>query len=173
MSTKRFNSRYYAEDKVTFRRGEWHSESLPGRRLYAQGIYPTNLVREDLPEWYLWGRYHKRWGWLCTKGITDMVYRPCRFSNHFLKDDYLMVSYGGKITLKEDSEERYPFRDYEGVDEHIWGSEILTVLRGARDYSGYDIAPLLEQLKEKAEWLRKEYPHEFGNFVFEPEQYGF
>lgn len=172
MSKKKLNSRYYAEEKVTFKKGEWRIETLPGNHLYAQGIYPTKLVKEDLPEWYLWGRYHKRWGWLSTKGITNMVYRPCFFSNHFLKDDCLMLAYGGKITVKDTDEEAYLYRDYEGVDEHIWGNEIITVLKGARDYSGYDITPFVEQLKEKAEWLRKEYPSEFGNFTFVPDQFG-
>ena len=62
------------------------------------GHYRTKIKPEDLPEWYLYGRYYKRFGYMSTKGITDMLYIPSRFSNHYLKDDFLLISYGGSIT---------------------------------------------------------------------------
>lgn len=176
--TRKLNSRIYTPEKVRYSRNAdgWDIEKLPDGCLYAGGIYPTKITAEDLPEWYVWGRFYKRWCWLNTKGITDMVYRPCYYSNHFLKDDCLMLSYGGKITITDtfdtERENPAPYRDYEGVDEHIWGNDIITVLKGARDYSGYDITLIIELLKAKAEWLRKEYPNELGDFTFEPSQYG-
>ena len=38
------------------------------------GHYRTKIRPEDLPEWYLYGRYYKRFGYMSTKGITDMLY---------------------------------------------------------------------------------------------------
>lgn len=61
------------------------------------GHHKTKIKEEDLPEWYVFGRYYKLWGFLSTKGITDLQYIPNLWINHFLKDDCLLISYGGKI----------------------------------------------------------------------------
>ena len=116
------------------------------------GPYKTKIRPEDLPEWYLYGRYYKRFGYMSAKGITDLRYIPSRFSNHYLKDDCLLISYGGTITEITDPN-RSRYEKYEGWDERVWGNEIVTILRGARKYSGYDITPLIEQLKRKKEYM--------------------
>lgn len=58
-----------------------------------------------------------------------MRYIPNLWINHFLKDDCLLISYGGKIEEHPDSTD---FEKYSGVDERVWGNEILHVLKGAR-----------------------------------------
>ena len=40
---------------------------------------------------------------------------------------------------------------------------MIDVLKGARAYSNYDISGIIQQLKEKKEWLIKEIPDEFGD----------
>ena len=88
-----------------------------------------------------------------------MVYIPSRFSNHYLKDDRLLVAYGGRITeVKPDA--RY-YDEYEGWDDWIWGNEIITILRGARKYFGYDIEQFIEKLKWKKEYMQTEFPDPF------------
>lgn len=105
------------------------------------GHHKTKIKEEDLPEWYVFGRYYKLWGFLSTKGITDLRYIPNLWINHFLKDDCLLISYSGKIEEHPDS---IGFEKYSGVDERVWGNEILDVLKGARMFSEYDIAPILK-----------------------------
>lgn len=124
------------------------------------GHYRTKIRPEDLPEWYLYGRYYKRFGYLSTKGITDMVYIPSRFSNHYLKDDCLLISYGGSITEMSDPD-LSAYERYQGWNEQVWGNEIITILRGARKYSGYDIEPFIEKLKWKKEYMQTEFPNKF------------
>lgn len=126
------------------------------------GPYRTKIKPEDLPEWYLHGRYYKRWGYMSAKGITDLLYIPSRFSNHYLKDDCLLIAYGGKITENTNPERDFFLEKYDGWDERVWGSEIVTMLRGARKYSGYNIAPFIEKLKWKKEYMHTEFPDEFG-----------
>ena len=75
-----------------------------------------------------------------------MRYIPNLWINHFLKDDCLLISYSGKIEEHPDS---IGFEKYSGVDERVWGNEILDVLKGARMFSEYDIAPIMEQIREK------------------------
>lgn len=103
------------------------------------GHHKTKIKEEDLPEWYVFGRYYKLWGFLSTKGITDLQYIPNLWINHFLKDDCLLISYSGKIEEHPDS---IGFEKYSGVDERVWGNEILHVLKGARMFSQYDILAL-------------------------------
>ena len=99
------------------------------------------------------------WGFLSTKGITDLRYIPNLWINHFLKDDCLLISYGGKIEEQPDSS---GFDKYSGIDERVWGNEILNVLKGAEKFSGYDIGSIVEQIREKQRILIENYPDEFG-----------
>ena len=124
------------------------------------GHYRTKIRPEDLPEWYLHGRYYKRWGYMSTKGITDLAYLPSRFSNHYLKDDCLFIAYGGSIA-EISNPNVSPYEQYQGWDERVWGNEIITILRGARKYSGYDINPLIEKLKRKKAYMQTEFPDQF------------
>ena len=130
------------------------------------GHHKTKMLPKDLPDWYLYGRFYKQWGYLSTKGIVDMVYRPNSHVNHFLKDDFLYISYKDKIepvTEADKEADRYlRYEYYKGYDEVICGSEIIDILKGARQYSGYDINPIIDQLKEKMTWLRERFPDEFG-----------
>ena len=48
-----------------------------------------------------------------------------------------------------------------GWNERVWGNEIITILRGARKYSGYDIQPFIEKLKWKKEYMQTEFPNQF------------
>ena len=130
------------------------------------GCHKTKIRPEDLPEWYLYGRYYKRWGYMSTKGIVDMVYRPNMHVNHFLKDDFLYISYKEKIepvTEEEKKTRLYCYEYYKGYDEVVFGSEIIDILKGARQYSEYDITPIIEQIREKEKWLRNAYPDHFSH----------
>lgn len=121
--------------------------------LFSVSFGRTKLYASELPEWFVYGRYCKRFGYLSTKGIKAMRYVPNLHSNHFLKDDHLQISYD-----KSESE----LGDYWEDTTWVWGSEILDVLKGAEIYSNYDITPIICQLKEKIKWLRKAHPDEFG-----------
>ena len=157
MAKKKFNSNLYFAEKMVWRdHYRWYIKPEDGT-LYS-GCYPTKIKPEDLPDWYVYGRYYKRWGYLSTKGITDLLYIPSKFSNHFLKDDCLYISYGGKITENSDLND---WEHYVGWDERVWGNEIIDVLKGARQFSNYEISMFIGQLKEKVEWLKKEYPDEY------------
>lgn len=134
-------------------------------RYLFSGRYKTKILPSDLPEWYLYGRYYKSWGYMSTKGIVDLVYHPNMHTNHFLKDDFLYISYKDKIEPVTDEERKikeYRYSRYKGYDQLVCGSEIIDILKGAKKYSNYDIAPIIEKLKEKEKWLRETYPEHFG-----------
>lgn len=161
---KRLNNTSYMLAIFKFVDGKWMLVSNEDGTLFS-GHHKTKIRPTDLPEWYLYGRYYKSWGYMSTKGIVDMVYSPNMHVNHFLRDDFLYVSYKAKIEPvsekdKEDKHLRYEY--YKGYDEVVCGSEIIDILKGARQYSGFDIKPIIEKIREKERWLRNEYPDEFS-----------
>ena len=102
---------------------------------------------------------------MSTKGIVDMVYRPNMCFNHFLKDDFLYISYKNKIEPLTEEEKQHGLFCYDyfkGYDEVVCGNEIIEILKGAREYSSYDITSIIEQIRVKLKWLREAYPEEFG-----------
>ncbi len=171
MAINRFKARRYSEEKIVFVKGEPHSLTNRDGTLFS-GDYPTKIIPQMLPEWYVHGRYYKRWGYLSVKGITDLKYIPNCFTNHFLKDDFLLISYGGRIVEKE-TPRGSTLDKYDGVDEFVFSNEILTVLKGAQEFSNYDISPIIAQIKDKVNMLAEKYPEEFGKdkWDFDADEY--
>lgn len=157
---KRIIRKLYTLENYVFRNGRiCCMENDDGTLFYER--YKTKILPEDLPEWYVYGRYYKRFGYLSTKGIKDMVYVPNLWINHFLRDDFLLISYSGKIKIINDNASS-TFEKYDGYDYQIHGPEILDILKGAKIYSNYDIAPIIEQIKAKKKILQEKHPEEFG-----------
>ena len=144
-----------------FRNHHWHYVESADGTLFS-GPHRTKILADNLPDWYIHGRYYKCWGYLSTKDITDLLYIPNGFTNHFLKDDCLYIAYGGKIKKDESPGDAFFHTKYSGFDERVWGNEIIGILKGARLHSGYGISVIIQQLKEKKDWLIKTYPKEFG-----------
>lgn len=164
---KKLNNNLYFAEQIVWNGGRWYKKNSDGA-LFS-GVYKTKIYPEDLPEWYLFGRYYKRFGYMSTKGIKDMVYKPSKWSNHFLKDDFLFISYSGKITKTENPQSSLD--DYDGYDRMVYGHEILEILKGAREYSGYDISTFIEQLKEKKKWMAEHFPEEYENWNFDIDEW--
>lgn len=157
---KRIIRKLYTLENYVFRNGKIYCiENEDGTLFYER--YKTKILPEDLPEWYVYGRYYKRFGYLSTKGIKDMVYVPNLWINHFLRDDFLLISYNVKIKKINDSV-RCTFEKYAGYDYQVHGTEILDILKGAKKYSNYEIGPIIEQIKEKKKILQEKHPEEFG-----------
>lgn len=171
MAVDRFKARLYSEEKIVYIKGEALRHTNRDGTLFS-GNYPTKIIPSMLPEWYARGRYYKRWGYLSVKGITDLKYIPNRFTNHFLKDDFLLISYGGKL-VEKDAPRGCTLDRYDGVDEYVFGNEILTVLKGAREFSNFDISSIIEQIKDKVEMLAEKYPEDFGKdqWDFDADEY--
>ena len=157
----RFKNHLYTREIIAYRNHNWSYVESSDGTLFS-GHHRTKILAEDLPVWYIYGRYYKCWGYLSTKGITDLLYIPNKFTNHFLKDDRLYVAYGGKIQEDASLGGTSAFEKYSGFDERVWGNEILGILKGAQLHSNYDISDIIQQLNEKKEWPAKKHPKEFG-----------
>ena len=166
---KRFRSNLYTVQKIVCaNRRHVYVENEEGY-LFAQAIYPTKIKAKELPDWYVYGRYYKRFGYLSAKGIVDMKYVPSKYSNHFLKDDFLFISYSN--TISENPKATGIIDMYTGYDERICGNEILDFLKATKQYSGYNISDIVQQIQDKADWLPQAFPEEFGDFIFNASEY--
>lgn len=162
---KRFRSNLYTVQKIVCTEGRHiHVENKDGY-LFAQAIYPTKIKAEDLPEWYVYGRYYKCFGYLSANGVVDMKYVPSKYSNHFLKDDFLFISYNTPIS--ENPETSGIIDAYTGYDEQIYGNVILSFLKAARKYSAYDISEIAQMIQDKADWIVQTFPEEYSDFKFD------
>lgn len=161
----RFKNTLYKKTYLKFKESNFCYEETDDGTLLS-GHHRTKIYAEDLPEWYVYGRYYKEWGFLSTKGITDLKYVPNNWINHFLKDDGLYIAYGGKIEEYEKDEYHPTWERLKGYDHCVCGSGILDILKGAEIYSDYDISGIVQQLRDKRKLIAKKHPREFGYDVF-------
>lgn len=128
----------------------------------------SKYTSNDLPPWYVAGRYYKQFGYMSAKGVKEIEYLPSCWTEHFLKDDCLLVSYRDKIT--QDPNKGTGVFSFLGYDERIWGSTILYFLRALKEYSpSVDSLSVIEQIKKKQAYLQKKYP-EF-NYDFDIDKF--
>lgn len=149
---------YYSKGKVIYRRGKGLKYITPeDGTLYSDGIYPTKIHESDLPEWYIKGYYYSDIGYICTKGIKHLYYRPNLHINHFLRDDFLLISYDKEIVPDETA----PL-ELKGYDIIVCGYDIIRILKAAEKYSGIDIEPFKEQIEHKRQVLMEKHPDDMS-----------
>lgn len=131
--------------------------------LLSGGRYKTKIKPEDMPPWYLRGLFYGyKDGFLQTKGVDELFYRPNLFTNHMFNDDFLFISYkyvkpGGQPV---DNFCPIPYSEY------VWGWNIPRFLIMAEKYSGYDTSKIKQQIRAKQDWFRLTYPDDYAREVF-------
>lgn len=135
------------------RKHEW--ETLRDGCLYSNGLYATGIKPSDLPESFIKGQFYGKDGYMKASGIKHLVYVPNLWINHFLKDDFLYISYDKPIEMKPGCTSKW---DMEGYDEYVWGHEIISMLKAAEKYSNYDISSIKQQIEEKRQTLMRKHP---------------
>ena len=63
----RFKNTLYTVEDIKFINGRWQYVRSEDGTLFS-GRYRTKIKPEDLPEWYVRGRYYKRFGTCPQKG---------------------------------------------------------------------------------------------------------
>lgn len=152
----RLHANYYSCGKYAFRAYAPADEYV----LYSDGRYKTKMTAHDLPPWYMPGRYYGYvQGFLNTKDVAKLIYSPDFHFNHMFKDDFLYISYNSP------SECRKIFTAEECCDEYVCGFNIPKFLYMAERYSGYDAAPIWQQIEEKRLWFQHTYPNDYKREV--------
>ena len=57
---KRFRKNLYTIEKIVWVRHQMQYIKDKDGYLFSDMVYPTKIKPEDLPEWYVHGRYYKR-----------------------------------------------------------------------------------------------------------------
>ncbi len=144
---------FYSEERYIWKDHRRTLYSDPDGYLFSGGRYKTKVRAADLPEWYVYGSFYKRRGYMAAKGVKHLVYRPNKFTNHMFKDDFLFISYDRPIVADEEA-----WKSLSGYDEYIFGGIILAFLLAAEKYSGYDISEIKTQIEDKRLWFKETFP---------------
>lgn len=160
MASKRIKSNLYMEYK--FKKDKVIRD--PNGYLFANGIYPTKIKADDLPEWFVFGYMHGRHGYISTKGVVDLLYRPNYiFDNHLSKYDNLYISYSKPIRVLNDSN----WNCCENYDEVISGPLIFDFLDSVQQYSDIDITPVVIELQMKLEFYHQHKNADYSECIYD------
>jgi hypothetical protein len=143
----RFRSPLYMESKVKWVKRELIIERDPDGYLYADGRYRTKILPDDLPDWYVYGYLYKQHGYLCAKGVKQLIYKPNYFiTNHSFKYDTLYISYDKEIIPCEDERGSIWYKDY---DHAIGGPMLPSFVNAVGYFSDYDVSEIQQEVVRK------------------------
>ena len=124
----------------------WVRRSLPDNRLYSGwGVrYPTKITPEDLPSDYTLMLDYRKHGYIRTAGVKDLYYKPSTFHNHSFKDDFLYISYSGKLPGGDMTDL------YDSCDEYIFGPDIISFIVAVEKNSpDIDVSAIKDRMVEQ------------------------
>jgi len=159
MKNNKFSSYWYSIEKIQWDGKQHHYVKNPNGYLYSKSKYNTKIKAEDLPKWYIYGRFYKRFGYLSAKGVIDLHYIPNKTFNHFLRDDLLIISYNKKIDKNLSNPSTLFWVENFA---HASGCDIINMLIGIKKYSNYDIEPIVLQIKDKLNWFKEHFPEDYA-----------
>lgn len=123
---------FYSIEKIVYKKKRFQYISNPKGYLYSGATILVNVKKEDLPAYFVPGRFKKCYGYIRTNKVKDVVYLARTDSDHFIKDDILLISYNGSIVKDDSCGDLFHYRGY---DEYIYGLDILTFIKGVLIYS--------------------------------------
>lgn len=157
---KKFNSNLYTQTRIVFDRdlNSMTLKRLENDYLFSNVKYPTKITAKDLPEWYVQGVFYRNEGYINTKNVVDVLYKPNWIFNHLHKDDTLYISYKDKIYIDRNE---FMEKVYKGYDYAIRGSYAFDILKGIKEYSpNVDIKEPISQMIKKTEWFIEHFPYD-------------
>jgi len=142
------------ESRIKWKRHEgFFTIKDPQGYLFSGGRYPTKILPQDLPEWFIYGYLYKRHGYISAKGVKHLVYRPnYAFDNHLHKDDFLYISYDTEIV---------PYKTelnstgYKGYKHLVYGYMICEFVDAAEKFSDYDVQEIRREIEKKRAWYEE------------------
>ena len=100
MIKKRIRATLYTESQIRFADHEMTAEHNSDGYLLSGSRWPTKILPQNLPEWFVYGHLYKWHGYISAKGVKHLLYVPNYiFDNHLHKDDFLFISYNEVIKL--------------------------------------------------------------------------
>ena len=156
------HSNLYTKTKFSTKCGHWGFEELPDGRLYSDLSRATRVTEADIPEWYMYGKFYRNFGFINSKGVVDLAYEPNYVYNPMYNTDSLYISYNKPIDYKirKDifGQKRKYYKDYDHVIE---GEQIATFISYIMKYSpDIDVKPIIQEIYKKLHWMVENYSDE-------------
>ena len=162
MMSKRISSKLYTFSKISYTQKDGlFYEELKNNCLYSNLRYPTKITPEDLPEWFVKGRYYKNHGFLSAKGVVDLVYKPNMWINHMFRDDSLYISFNKPIVEVEEEFFGRMRKDYKDYDYVIEGTYVVDFVAAVKKYSDFNTSEIEKAILEKVIYYKNKFPTEY------------
>lgn len=159
--SKRINSKLYTFTRIKFNKDfGLHYEELENNYLYSNLKYPTKITPNDLPPWFVKGRFYKNHGFLSSKGVVDMVYKPNMWINHMFRDDSLYISYNKPIVEFEENSFGQMRKRYKDYDYIIDGTYAIEFVAAVKKYSDFDTSLIEKAILDKVNYYVSKFPDE-------------
>lgn len=140
------SARFYSIDKHVYSKGKWKYIKNKDGTLFSGGNKKSIYLDYELPKYYVYGVYRGIHGYLCAKGIKDIVISEPFEDDYLLNSVELLISYKNKIIKDSDSGDIFGYTNY---DFYFSGTEIIYFLKSVKEYSDIDILPLIRQLSRR------------------------
>lgn len=129
----------------------WEKKELEDGYLFSgwrTGVR-TKIKPEDLPDDYVEVFHYKKPGFIKTSGVEDYLYVPSSFNKLSMKDDFLLISYDGKIKDKDSF-----FKDFDNKKhQYIFGSDIYEVAKKIGEISSKP--ELVKEVKKRVSLIKE------------------
>lgn len=109
--------------------------------LYSGLGFKTEITKDDLPEYFIYGNYENANGYISTKNISEIVYYPNMKTNKFLDKDSLVLFYDDDTKIT------------------VCGSKIIEVISAIEKYNNEDLTYLKLKLNYKAKFFNAFHKH--------------
>lgn len=142
---------FYSIEKIVYKKRRFQYVTNPKGYLYSGATIQVKVKKEDLPSYFVPGRFKKCYGFIRTNKVKDLVYLSRTEDNHFMKDDILLISYDTPIVKDNSCGDLF---NYRGYDEYIFGLDILTFIKGVLIYSpDVDVSYIIQAIRDKKDAL--------------------
>ncbi len=134
---KMITSNIYFEEKII------DSKIVTIKPYLYNGLgFKTEITKDDLPEYFIYGNYENVNGYISTKNIYEIVYSPNMRTNNFLGKDSLVLFYydDTKITIND--------------------SKIIEIISAIEKYNNDDLTYLKLKLNYKAKFFNAFHKHD-------------
>lgn len=163
----RINSYLYTEAIYITKKSETIRAINPPY-LFSYAKYKTNVTKDHLPEYFVNIVYRYLPAYLNSRDVVGLVFRASAKNYESLKEDYLYISYKGKL----DKNKNHVDLIFD-ADVCLYGYWAYVFIKAVLKYSSYDLTESLEAIKDRFDSFNKEKPDKFKELISETNFYNF
>ena len=132
--------------------------------LYADRQYKTKINDTDLPEYFVRGYLYHVHGFISAKDVKHLVYCPNYNYNHWLKYDFLYISYDDEITFEQS--EVFDYKYPVGARYTLSGNIIYDFINAVEKYSDYDLSAIKKEIKLHLLYFNARYEKDYNDDIY-------